>query len=250
MNKKILIAIAVIVVIVIVGFMMKSGDKALAPDSDKAVPTAMVDDTSGDSMMESDKTEGDTKDGDAMMEEGDHMMMESDLEDGSYTINTSASTLSYSASRLAGTPHTGTVDIKSGNLDIVSGSATGEFVIDMTTITDSKDNERYLGHIKSDDFFGVEEYPESKLQLTNIESNDDGTYTITGYLTIRDETNQMAFPATITQTDSGLTAQAEFNIDRTRWDITFDSGSIFLDLGDRAIRDEISYTLDLTFDAS
>ena len=42
-------------------------------------------------------------------------------------------------------------------------------------------------------------------------------------------------------------ANAEFSIDRTRWGIEYSSGTIFAELGDKAIRDNIDYRLELVF---
>lgn len=165
-----------------------------------------------------------------------------------YTLDTSASVLTWEASRLAATPHVGTVAIQSGALFETNGSFTGgEFVIDMTQITEEKNNERFLNHIKNEDFFGVDQYPTSKLVLTSVVKKSDQSYDLTGNLTIRDQTHPISFSAQIEPKENQWLATSEFQIDRTKWGIVYDSGSFFMELGDRAIKDEITYRLDLTF---
>ena len=43
-------------------------------------------------------------------------------------------------------------------------------------------------HLRSDDFFGVEKYPEMTFQSTAVEKTGDDTYNVTGDLTIREIT--------------------------------------------------------------
>ena len=61
------------------------------------------------------------------------------------------------------------------------------------------------------------------------------------------ETNEISFLAIVENTDS-LNIQAQLDIDRTKWGITYGSGSFIEDLGDKAIKDEISYDLNLVFE--
>lgn len=165
-----------------------------------------------------------------------------------YTLDPAASTLEWEASRLAANPHIGTVALQSGTLLQANGSFIGgEFVIDMTQITEQKNNERFLTHVKNDDFFGVEQFPTSKLVLSSVSQKDGNLYEVTGDLTIRDQTHSITFTAEMTNSGDQLNATAEFQINRTKWGIVYDSGSFFQQLGDRAIKDEITYRLDLVF---
>ncbi|MGE3279313.1 MAG: YceI family protein [Candidatus Altimarinota bacterium] len=165
-----------------------------------------------------------------------------------YTLDTSASTLEWEASRLASKPHIGKVQIQSGSLLQANGSFIGgEFVIDMTTISDNDNSERLVSHIKNDDFFGVEQFPTSKLTLATITEKEAGIYDVTGDLTIRDQTHPITFSAEMKNNGDQMNATAEFQIDRTKWGVVYDSGSLFQQLGDRAIKDEITYRVNLVF---
>lgn len=168
---------------------------------------------------------------------------------GDWKLNPEQSVLTYHASRLSGKGHTGTVSIKEGTMKADGDGITGgSFVIDMTTITESNNNEMYLNHVRSDDFFAVDKHPESRFEITDVALNEDGRYEITGNLTIRGITKRIIFYATATGDGNVLSVHAKFTIDRTRWDIIFDSGSFFQNLGDKAIRDLIEYELDLVFE--
>ncbi len=169
--------------------------------------------------------------------------------EGSWKLDTDQSMLTYHASRLVGSAHTGTVDIKEGSLSADENGITGgSFVIDMTTIGEENNNERYLQHVMSDDFFGVEEFPEASFEISNVLLLEDGRYEITGDLTIRGISKKIIFFATVAGDADILNVEADFTIDRTRWDITFDSSSFFQNLGDRAIKDLIEFELDLVFE--
>ena len=170
-----------------------------------------------------------------------------DSEAGDFELNTEESTLRYTAKKIVGHGHTGTVNLKSGTLSHDGESfTTGEFVIDMKTITDDEDSQGYLKHVRNADFFDVEAYPEASFTLTSAQYKD-GKYEVVGDLTIKDKTNSITFVTDI-GLDEQLIAKAAFNINRTLWDITYGSGSFFDDLGDGAINDDITFELSLTFD--
>ena len=44
-----------------------------------------------------------------------------------------------------------------------------------------------------------------------------------------------------------LKAASQFEINRTRWGVNYNSGSIFKRLGDKAIKDGIMYDVELVF---
>ena len=165
-----------------------------------------------------------------------------------YQIDTEASTLSWQAERLTGSGHTGLAPIVGGMIiqddeEFIGG----EFIILIDEITESKSNDRFLGHVKSDDFFNTEEFPTATLEITDVVVSEDApdSYEVTGDLTIKGQTNEVIFPANISVNDGDLTASASFEIDRTLWGITFESASLFKELGDKAIKDEIQFEVSL-----
>jgi polyisoprenoid-binding protein YceI len=57
------------------------------------------------------------------------------------------------------------------------------------------DNERRDGHLKTDDFFNAEKFPQVKFKSTSFEKVGEGKYKINGDLTIRDTTKRVTFDA-------------------------------------------------------
>jgi len=58
----------------------------------------------------------------------------------------------------------------------------------INTASIDTENEKRDGHLRSDDFFNAEKFPEIRFVGTTIEKTGSDTYAITGTLTIRDST--------------------------------------------------------------
>lgn len=160
---------------------------------------------------------------------------------GKKPINIKKSTIKWVGKKVTG-EHAGTINFKKGNV-IVKGHDVigGEFVVDMTTISvtdlSGKGKEKLEGHLKADDFFGVEKFPEASFKITEVE----GT-TVKGDLTIKGHTEKLAFVLEIKDnTISGLV-----KIDRTKFDIRYGSKSFF-NVGNKAIDDEFELTIHIEF---
>jgi polyisoprenoid-binding protein YceI len=147
--------------------------------------------------------------------------------------------------------HDGSVNLKSGEL-MLSGDkiSSGSFVIDMTSIVneDMEDpgyKAKLEGHLKSDDFFGVEKYPTATLIITNSESFKNGSGKITGDLTIKGKTKAIEFNAAMQDVDNGKRFYANITVDRTDFDVKYGSGNFFDNLGDKTIYDEFKIKLNM-----
>ena len=81
----------------------------------------------------------------------------------------------------------GTVEINSENL--LASKAEG--TIDLASI-DSRDQQRDA-HLRSADFFDVENYPQMSFRSTRIEALDGNEYEVYGDLTIKGTTREVAF---------------------------------------------------------
>src|SRR5690606_13040196 len=162
-------------------------------------------------------------------------------------IKTDKSKLVWKGYKFTGS-HDGTINIKSGSLTFDGDKLTGgEFVVDMTTLIslDAQGGmkDRLEGHLKADDFFGVEKHPTSSLVFKKIESTGKNTYTVTGDLTIKGITKPNTFKIYV----YGSKATANLKVDRTIYDIKFRSGSYFENLQDQVIYDEFDLVADLQF---
>jgi polyisoprenoid-binding protein YceI len=144
--------------------------------------------------------------------------------------------------------HTGNIDLKSGHFNVEDGIPVGgEFVMDMSSInvTDlSGENKGKLeGHLKSDDFFGIEKYPTSKLLITSISKKSDGNYGVVGNLTIKEDTHPVTFDLSWNENS----AAANLTIDRSKYNVRYGSGSFFDNLGDNTIYDNFDLKVNLKF---
>jgi polyisoprenoid-binding protein YceI len=161
------------------------------------------------------------------------------------TADTSKTKISWLGERIA-SKHTGTVKLKSGWLNLQENKITsGEFLIDMSTIKDDDNNQKLTSHLKSDDFFGVAKFPESKLVIKNSTPFDKGSGTVSGDLTLKGITSPVEFKTSMKKAEDGIWFYSNIIIDRTKYDVRFGSGSFFENLGDRTIFDEITFKVSL-----
>ncbi len=102
--------------------------------------------------------------------------------------------------------------------------------------------------MRSDDFFNVEKHPTSIFKITSVSKSKetDATYFISGELTIKGITNKITFPATVSMKGDKVNAKATFEVDRSKWDIKYGSGSFFDDLADKMIYDEFELAVNLS----
>lgn len=161
-------------------------------------------------------------------------------------INTEMSSVTWTGAKVTGS-HTGTIDIASGALSFDNGRLSGgEFTIDMTSLTNTDLGEkmqgRLVGHLMSDDFFGVETYPTAKLVITKVGPGEGGL-SVTGDLTIKGKTAPITFTATVMDNK----ATANISVDRTLYDVKYGSGKFFDNLGDKMIDDNFDLVVNLAF---
>jgi polyisoprenoid-binding protein YceI len=172
-----------------------------------------------------------------------------------YEVATDASEVKWNAKKVTG-EHYGDITLKSGQLQVDKNRLTGgTFVIDMTSITcadikDAGSNGKLVGHLKSDDFFSVEKHPTATFTITEATpiakaAAGKPNYNVKGNLTIKGITNPVSFPATVTVKDGVASAKADVTVDRTKYDIRYRSSNFFENLGDKAIYDEFTVSLDV-----
>lgn len=167
-----------------------------------------------------------------------------------YTVDTSSSNIVWTGYKVTG-KHTGTVKVKNGTLVLTDGQLTGgTFEADMTSITDTDlEGEwaaKLVGHLKSDDFFGVEKYPTTKFVITRaIPQDTKGNYKVIGNLTIKETTKEIKFLANLTESNGVVTASGKMTIDRSEYNVKYGSGSFFDGLGDKTIYDEFDLDVKL-----
>jgi polyisoprenoid-binding protein YceI len=151
---------------------------------------------------------------------------------------------------LVDSKHFGTVNIKSGTIGLIGNDlANVSIIMDMTTIENLDQSgvemkERLEGHLKSEDFFNVAEFPEASFVSSEIVSLGNSSFMVKGDMTIKGITKPLEFEAEITEREP-LAAKASIIIDRSEFDVRFGSGTFFENLGDNIISDEISFEISI-----
>ncbi|MEC3908563.1 YceI family protein [Tamlana sp. 2201CG12-4] len=162
-------------------------------------------------------------------------------------IKTEKSKVVWKGYKVTGS-HEGLINIKAGSLVFNNDKLIGgEITIDMASIAVTDLQGEYQGklegHLKSDDFFGVEKHPISKLKFTEVKATGKNAYEVTGDLTIKNKTNPITFVISV----YGNKATANLKIDRSKFDVRYGSTSFFDNLKDKAIYDEFDLVADLEF---
>lgn len=167
-----------------------------------------------------------------------------------YNVDSSASMVEWVGSKPSG-KHNGTISVSGGEVMVKAGVLEGgNFTIDMNTITvldltagDGKED--LEGHLKGatkeneDHFFNVAKFPTSTFEVTSV-TGDATTATISGNLTMKGITKNVSFPAMVSVDDATVTIKSEsFKINRTEWQVNYASKSVFDDLKDKFVDDEI-----------
>lgn len=174
--------------------------------------------------------------------------------EGRWCIDSDASVIRWTGRNLFN-HHEGTVELSGGHFTITGDQVkNGTFAIDMTRIacTDIPDqamNQMLLQHLANADFFLTSEFPEATFTVSSaqpIPTSTLGTpnFMIEGSLTLRGVSQPIRFPALIAlHGEDQLVAQAQLEIDRTRWGINYGSGRLFAWLGKHVVNDFIDLHL-------
>ena len=131
--------------------------------------------------------------------------------------------------------HNGTMPVSTGSLSVDNGQLTGgSFTVDVTRLAihdlSGKEKNDLEGHLKSPDFFEIAKWPTSTFTITEVKPYDSSviesklpnpTHILSGNLTMRDSTLNVSFPASVNINGDNVSAQADFNIDRTRWGMNY-----------------------------
>jgi polyisoprenoid-binding protein YceI len=152
-----------------------------------------------------------------------------------YTADLGESRVEFVGTKPVGKHH-GIILLKEGSITDDAGKINGgKVVIDLNTLrTDDQDstgNAKLTGHLMSPDFFDVAKYPTAEFEITAVaEGMDpsmkdlimkDATHTITGNLMMKGISKSITFPAKVMMNGNQLTADANFNIDRTEWGLSY-----------------------------
>ncbi|OMP30376.1 YceI family protein [Mangrovimonas sp. DI 80] len=168
-----------------------------------------------------------------------------------FVIDSTESTIYWKGFKPTGSHH-GTVKLEKGvfkanGTELVSGS----FLIDMRSLVDmdmepGDMKDKLEAHLKGTvegkegDFFDITKFPTAAFEITGSQPTTENKSLISGNLTIKGIKQNITFPISVTNEGETISIMSDtFTIDRTQWEINFRSKSIFDDLGDNFINDEI-----------
>ncbi len=150
------------------------------------------------------------------------------------------SEINFVGSKVTGS-HDGGFNEFHGSFTVADGelaSGPHRVVIDMTSVW--SDNDNLTDHLKNEDFFDVENHPESSFVLTGVEAaGEEGGYLVSGNFTLIGNTRNITFPATATIDGEQVSIHAKFDINRKEW------GVVYAGRADDLIRDEVVIELNL-----
>lgn len=167
-----------------------------------------------------------------------------------YNVDTKATTATWLGKKVTG-EHKGGISISKGSLAVDHGKiASGSFEFDMnsitcTDLTDKEWNGKLVGHLKADDFFGVDKFPTAKFELTKTVQKEGTNYDVTGKLTIKGITEEITFPAVITMNEKAVVTVAKITVNRTKFGIKYGSASFIDGIGDKAISDDFELNVNV-----
>lgn len=199
-------------------------------------------DPSNDSTTNEIKTEGATVIGDLGIPEG------------KYTLTKETPSIKWTATKITGDSHSGIIPAKQGKFLVENGVITiGVISFDMNefevTDLDGESKENFDGHLKSDDFLDVENFPTARLIFNKSSINEKGERQISCTLDMHGVEVDYLTPFKLGETKLkqggiGYRITGEFLMDRTKHGLTYGSGSFFDDLGDRVINDEVKLSFE------
>ena len=169
---------------------------------------------------------------------------------GSYTLDPSHSRLGFVARHAMVTKVRGSFNEfeGSGHFD-AENPANSHLALTIQANSIDTRNEDRDGHLKSNDFFDMETYPEIKFASTAVEKVDDDNYRVTGDLTIKDVTKPVTvdFEYTGTAVDPYQNQRIGFDgsttVNRKDWGVNWNTA---LDTGGVLVSEKVTLEFDVS----
>ena len=139
--------------------------------------------------------------------------------DGSLAITPSNSKIEFVGAKVTASHPGGFTDF-GGKIELGEPVEKSQIEVTIQTASLYADKEKLTKHLKSPDFFDVGKFPTATFRSTEI-TQDGAGHTISGDLTLHGVTKRISFPATVSATDSEVSASAEFSINRQDYGINY-----------------------------
>lgn len=114
-----------------------------------------------------------------------------------WTVDKGHSNVKFSVTHMVVAETEGYFKIFDGSMENTKPDFTDariNFTVDVNSI--NTDNERRDNHLKGEDFFSAEKFPQMKFESTSMQSVGNNKYKLNGNLTIRDVTKPITFDVT------------------------------------------------------
>ena len=173
-----------------------------------------------------------------------------------FTVDTSSSRIRFVGNGV-GKNHPGIFRLSSGTVAVAGNQITGgNFVINIRSMELEQKggmfDEKLRPHLMSGDFFDADKFGTARFEITNVQpyqkSGSDtsiiegANFTVSGNLTLKNSTKNVSFPARIDLDENTLKAKADFDINRTEWQMNYGNDKT---LGDKFISETVNIELDL-----
>lgn len=166
---------------------------------------------------------------------------------GQYTVDVSKSVVEWKGTMVGVYHHTGIAKFQKGKISLENGRISqGTFVVDMNSLEATDENynpeegntkEKLIQHLKSDDFFLVEEYPTASFTLTQFDGE-----TATGTMTIRGTEGEVTVKdLDVHAHDGELHITGKTSFDRRHYGVEFTHP-----LEEMVVADEVELNIDIT----
>lgn len=168
-----------------------------------------------------------------------------------WSVDASHSSVKFTVSHLMVSEVDGSFGKYDGSIDAPGAdfnNATVNFTVDVNSV--NTDNEMRDKHLKSDDFFNAEKYPNMTFKSTSFKKGKGNSYVLEGNLTIRDVTKKVKMDVTYGgsvvdpwgNTKAGFKAVTK--ISREAYGLKWNK---LTEAGGAVVGDEVTITLKLEF---
>jgi polyisoprenoid-binding protein YceI len=177
-----------------------------------------------------------------------------------FVVDTAESKIRFTGHGV-GKNHPGDFKLSSGKISVSNNTITGgSFIINIQSLDleqkDEKIQSKLKPHLMSGDFFDAEKFRTAMFEITGVTAyqptKDDSSivaganFLVSGNFTLKDVTKNISFPAHIDLDNNTIKSKANFNIDRTQWEINYGSDKT---LGDKFISEKVNIELNLKANA-
>ncbi|HEX6651714.1 MAG TPA: YceI family protein [Thermoleophilaceae bacterium] len=167
---------------------------------------------------------------------------------GTWSVDPVHSTVGFSVKHLGIATVRGKFEDFSGTLEIGDGDETARAYGTVQGVSINTGDAGRDEHLRSADFFGVEQNPELRFESTGIDHVDDETFEITGDLTMNGVTKPIKLTAEVQgeETDpwgnERVALEVTGQLNRGDWDMTFNQA---LGSGNLLVGEKVKLQLDI-----